>query len=223
MTARRAFLQWLGAAPVVATAPAWAHTAASPSSASMPASRPATPQALGRGHVRLQDDRVSIQWDEQMRSRLVRLDGPRPLALTGFDAGESLLLEGGKAVDRFTLTAATPGEVNTPWGPGQQLIVLGRSAAGIEKSVTRTSALVVSSKLSKASGDSASPSSSNSSLDASSARTPIRITGWSSARMMTTFGCLRAPAAARRGRPRAADRRAMRQRTLRVMVGNRSG
>lgn len=137
MTARRAFLQWLGAAPVAATVPTWARSA--DSSAGGPVSAQAVRrEAIGRGHVRLQDDRVSIQFDEQMRSRLVRLGGPRPLLLTGFDAGETLLLDGGKAVDRFTLTAAHPGEVNATWGPGQQLVVTGRSATGIEKAVTVT-------------------------------------------------------------------------------------
>jgi len=138
MTARRAFLQWLGAAPVVATAPQWARAAgASPSGGARGDAR-GDANAAGRGHVRLQDDRLSIQFDSQMRSRLVRLGGPRPLALTGFDAAETLVPAAGKPVDRFTLAEARPAPALTPWGRGQQLVVSGRSGGGWDKTVTAT-------------------------------------------------------------------------------------
>ena len=63
MTARRAFLQWLGAAPLAAQIP-FARA------------------AEGRGHVRVQDAVVSLQFDDQMRCRIVSLAGRQPLALT---------------------------------------------------------------------------------------------------------------------------------------------
>lgn len=112
MTARRAFLQWLGAAPLQAA-------------------------THGRGHVRLQDERLSLQFDEQTRSRIVRLGGPHPQALTGFGAGEQLRVAG-KALERFALYGALPSSGPTPFGAGQLLALSGRSADGIEKTVTVT-------------------------------------------------------------------------------------
>ncbi|UXH77580.1 alpha-galactosidase [Roseateles amylovorans] len=132
MTARRAFLQWLGAAPVAGLAPRLALTASAGAAASARAAD------VGRGHVRLQDDQLSVQFDDQMRSRLVRLGGPRPQPLTDFDAGEQLLLAQGKPAPRFRLASATPSSGATPFGAGQRLALTGRSADGLEKSVTVT-------------------------------------------------------------------------------------
>ena len=56
MTARRAFLQWLGTAPLATQLPL-------------------AQAAEGRGHVRVQDAAVSLQFDEQMRCRIVSLLG----------------------------------------------------------------------------------------------------------------------------------------------------
>ena len=92
MTGRRAFLQWLGAAPVATVAPRVAFAATAGAAASARAAD------LGRGHVRLQDERLSLHFDDRMRSRLVRLGGPRPLALTGFDAGESIVIVDGQGL-----------------------------------------------------------------------------------------------------------------------------
>lgn len=139
MTARRAFLQWLGATPVATITPKLAMAAAVASPGAAVAARAAD---LGRGHVRLQDERLSLQFDERLRSRIVRLGGARPLALTGFDAGEQLIVAelkpkpaGGNApelgaeaagappalrtrsIDRFTLTGAVPASGATPSAP----------------------------------------------------------------------------------------------------------
>jgi alpha-galactosidase len=118
MTARRAFLQWLGAAPLAAQIPL-AHA------------------AEGRGHVRVQDGAVSLQFDEQMRCRVVSLLGKQPIALTGFDASEHLVVNG-KPLARFALQQAEPAQVTTPFGAGQALRLVGRSAHGVEKRVTVT-------------------------------------------------------------------------------------
>ncbi|MET0209953.1 MAG: alpha-galactosidase [Burkholderiaceae bacterium] len=120
MTARRAFLQWLGATPLVTMAPG---LQAAP--------------AAGKGHVRLQDDRLSLQFDDQMRSRIVHLGGPRAQTLTGFDASEQVIVNG-KAVERFVLASAVPSAGVTPYGAGQRLVLTGRSADGIEKTLTVT-------------------------------------------------------------------------------------
>ncbi len=125
MTARRAFLQWLGAAPLATQLPS-AH-----------AQSRADTQARGRGQVRVQDARVSLQFDDQMRCRVVSLAGPRPLPLTGFDASEHLVV-GGRAVTRFALQQAEPGRATTPFGAGQTLRMVGRSAEGLEKRLTVT-------------------------------------------------------------------------------------
>ena len=118
MTARRAFLGWLGAAPLVTRIPL-AHAAS------------------GKGHVRLQDAVTSLQFDEQMRCRIVSLAGKQPVMLTGFDTSEHLVV-GGKPLGRFTLRQADPALARTPFGAGQALHLVGRSAEGIEKHVTVT-------------------------------------------------------------------------------------
>ncbi len=87
MTARRAFLQWLGAAPLATQLP--------------------LAQAQGRGHVRVQDAALSLQFDAQMRCRIVSLLGRQPVELTGFDASEHLVVQG-KPVVRFALRRAEP-------------------------------------------------------------------------------------------------------------------
>ena len=121
MTARRAFLRWLGAAPLAAQLPLTAAHA----------------QAVGRGHVRLQDGALSVQFDDQLRCRLVSLLGPQPVALTGFDASEHVVVNG-RAVERFTLQRAEPGPATTPFGGSQVLRLAGRSAQGLEKRLAVT-------------------------------------------------------------------------------------
>lgn len=138
MNKRRAFLQWLGASSVVTLAPRV---------------NAADAQALGRGHVRIQDARVSLQFDDQMRCRIVSLQGGRATPLTGFDASEHLVLSRAQAastaaapkatpatrnLERYKLQSAEPGAATTPFGRGQQLRLVGRSAEGIEKCVTVT-------------------------------------------------------------------------------------
>lgn len=118
MTVRRAFLQWLGAAPLATQLPR-------------------AQAAEGRGHVRVQDSAVSLQFDDQMRCRLVSLAGARPVALTGFDASEHVVVKG-REVGRFALLRAEPSRVDTVFGAGQRLQLSGRSAEGLDKRVTVT-------------------------------------------------------------------------------------
>lgn len=117
MTARRAFLQWLGAAPLATQLP--------------------LAQAEGKGHVRVQDAALSLQFDDQMRCRMVSLLGKQPAVLTGFDASEHLVVKG-RALSRFALQKAEPAKSTTPFGAGQTLRLVGRSVEGIEKRVTVT-------------------------------------------------------------------------------------
>jgi len=118
MTARRAFLQWLGAAPLATQLPL-AHA------------------AEGKGHVRVQDSALQLQFDDQLRCRIVSLLAKQPVTLTGFDASEHLVVKG-KPLSRFTLQQAEPAQAATPFGAGQVLRLVGRSADGIEKHLTVT-------------------------------------------------------------------------------------
>ncbi|MGQ3053720.1 MAG: alpha-galactosidase [Roseateles sp.] len=118
MTARRAFLQWLGAAPLATQLPL-------------------AQAAAGKGHVRVQDAAVSLQFDDQMRCRVVSLLGKQPVTLTGFDASEHLVVNG-KPLARFTLQKAEPAKATTAFGAGQTLRLVGRSSEGIEKHLTVT-------------------------------------------------------------------------------------
>lgn len=118
MTARRAFLQWLGATPLVTQLPL-------------------AQAAEGKGHVRVQDASVSLQFDDQLRCRIVSLLGRQPVALTAFDASEHLIVNG-KPLSRFALQQAEPAKAATPFGAGQALRLVGRSADGLEKRITVT-------------------------------------------------------------------------------------
>jgi alpha-galactosidase len=121
VTARRAFLQWLGAAPLASVATrAQAFGAAS-----------------GRGHVRVQDAVLSLQFDGHMRCRLVSLLGPQALALTDFDASEHVIVQG-RPVRLFALQQAEPYAAATVFGAGRGLRLVGRSAQGLEKRLTVT-------------------------------------------------------------------------------------
>lgn len=124
-------MRWLGAATVVP----------------LPTLAQATDaEARGHGHVRIEDSALSLQFDEQMRCRIVSLSGARALALTGFDASEHVVLAApgaaagapGRAIERFVLFSAEPGVASTPFGTGKRLQLAGRSAGGLEKRVTVT-------------------------------------------------------------------------------------
>ncbi len=118
MTARRAFLQWLGAAPLAAQLPL-------------------AQAADGKGHVRVQDSAVALQFDQQMRCRVVSLAGKQPVLLTGFDVSEHLVVKG-KPLGRFTMSKADPARAATPFGAGQALRLTGSAREGVQKRVTVT-------------------------------------------------------------------------------------
>lgn len=127
MTARRALLQWLAAAPLAGRL---ANTQASAQGARQA-------PADGRGHVRVQDAAVSLQFDGQMRCRVVALLGRQPVALTGFDASEHVVVKG-REIRHFALRQAEPGPAHTAFGTGQRLRLAGRSVEGLEKRLTVT-------------------------------------------------------------------------------------
>jgi alpha-galactosidase len=122
MTARRVFLKWLAAAPAATTL--------------LPAAGRAALVESGRGHVRVEDDRIGLHFDDEMRCRIVHKHGPRTQALTRFDASGVALK--GRRIDRFTLVSAEPQAGATPFGAGQSLKLVGRSSAGVVKEATIT-------------------------------------------------------------------------------------
>ena len=122
MTARRAFLKCLGAG------------------AALPAVLPATSRAARidgrRGHVRVEDERIGLQFDDQLRCRVLSHDGARTQALTRFDAG-GLALKG-RRIEHFALVSAESHAGATPFGAGQSLSLVGRGADGVDKRVVVT-------------------------------------------------------------------------------------
>jgi alpha-galactosidase len=122
MTARRAFLKWLAAAPAATTL--------------LPSASRAALVDAGRGHVRVEDDVVGLHFDDAMRCRVVHKRGPRTQALTRFDACGVALK--GKRIDRFALTSAQPHAGATPFGTGQSLELVGQAAGGLVKTMTIT-------------------------------------------------------------------------------------
>jgi alpha-galactosidase len=102
MTARRAFLKWLGAVPAATTL--------------LPSASRAALVDSGRGHVRVEDERIGLHFDDDMRCRVVGKSGLRLQALTRFDASGIALK--GRRIERFTLVSAEPHAGATPFGAG---------------------------------------------------------------------------------------------------------
>ncbi len=119
--ARRAFLQWLGSTALA--------------TAAVPSARAQAGHAMGRGHVRIEDAALSLQFDPLMRCRLVDRRHGAAKALTRFDDSEQLLGANGKPMAAFRLIDAKAEPIASVHGSGQRLSLLGRSAKGVEKSV----------------------------------------------------------------------------------------
>lgn len=137
MTARRALLQWLAASPLATRLPdAFASSTTGSLGSSQDTAKDGGKDA-GKGHVRVQDGMLSLQFDAHMRCRLVSLMGARPQALTNFDSSEWLQSQG-RLIDRFEMRLAEPGRGVTPFGAGQHLRLVGLSAQGLEKELRVT-------------------------------------------------------------------------------------
>jgi alpha-galactosidase len=117
-TSRRQFLQFAAGAGVASgsvllSAPARALVGRGPG-------EPAVAAVLS-------DDRIRIEFDSEMRSRIV--------GLTRWAACDSLLLKDGSRLDRFALREQTRQGVAGPAGSGTRLQMIGVSDAHIEKTV----------------------------------------------------------------------------------------
>jgi alpha-galactosidase len=114
--ARRTFLQWL---PAVAIAPAAGASAATPA-------------------LQLADAAIALQFDDRLRSRVVRITPHGATTLTDFSTSETLTLADGHVASEFPVRAAHAADVDDPRGKGRQIVLRGRSSAGLEKIVAVT-------------------------------------------------------------------------------------
>src|SRR3984893_15606362 len=84
----------------------------------------------------LGDDRILVEFDSQMRSRLWHLpraaDGPK-VALTQWATTESLTLADGTRIDQFALRDQTKQDVDGPLGRGTRLRIIGLADSQVEK------------------------------------------------------------------------------------------
>jgi alpha-galactosidase len=128
-TSRRRFLQFtagasLASSSVLLAAPARALVVRAPPD----------PAAAAN----LADDRILIEFDSQMRSRLSHLRGAGNggnLALTRWGAPESLVLRDGSRLDEFALREHSTQRINAPFGPGTRLRMIGVADPQIEKTL----------------------------------------------------------------------------------------
>ncbi len=110
--ARRTFLQWLPAAALVAP----------------------TAHAAAHAPPRLADAAIAIEFDERLHSRVSHVGQ----ALTDFAPSEFVQLADGREIRDFRMTSLHEATVDDPQGRGRQLIVQGKSAEGLEKTVAVT-------------------------------------------------------------------------------------
>ena len=117
---RRTLLGWLAGTAVASTAsPAWA--------------------AAGGNHIaRVGDAAMALEFDGQLRCRVLSKHAPRPGAVTGFAPSERLRLKDGRWIERFALTAQAADRVDGPHGSGVRHRFTGVSAEGVEKTVAVT-------------------------------------------------------------------------------------
>ena len=128
-TSRRRFLQLTAGATVVSGAGLSQALARASSAAAI---------AGADAIANLGDDRILIEFDSNMRSRLWHLggvgDGHR-IVLTRWAASESLMLADGLRCDRFALREHAKKRVNGPFGAGSQLRMVGLADTQIEKTL----------------------------------------------------------------------------------------
>ncbi len=80
------------------------------------------------------DATLAVEYDSRLYSRLVRkADG---LALTDFGPSDTVTLKDGRTIDAFALAGQSRVKLSNRHGKGTQFIVRGRSAEGLEKTVT---------------------------------------------------------------------------------------
>ncbi|WP_208276793.1 glycoside hydrolase family 36 protein [Massilia oculi] len=121
---RRTLLQWLAGSAVATGMGAGAGVAV------------AAPQ--GKNVARIGDAALGLEFDGQMKSRLLARKGSAATAVTGFHASERLRVTGGRWIDSFALGAQAVDRVDGPHGAGVRHRLTGVSKEGVEKTVLVT-------------------------------------------------------------------------------------
>jgi alpha-galactosidase len=127
---RRTLLGWLAGTAVASTA-----TNAWPAGAS--AAAPAT-AAERKSVARIGDAAMALEFDGQLRCRVLSKHAPRATAVTAFAPSERLRLKDGRWIERFALTAQAADRVDGPHGAGVRHRFTGVAAEGVEKTVNVT-------------------------------------------------------------------------------------
>lgn len=125
---RRTLLQWLAGSAVATGMGAGAGVAV------------AAPQGkeAGKNVARIGDAALGLEFDGQMKSRLLARKGGATVAVTGFHASERLRVTGGRWIDSFALGAQAVDRVDGPHGAGVRHRLTGASKDGVEKTVLVT-------------------------------------------------------------------------------------
>ena len=118
---RRTLLQWLAGTAVAGTV--GTAGAAAPG---------------GKDVARIGDAAMALEFDGQLRCRVVSRRGPRPAAVTAFAPSERLRLANGRWIERFALSSQAADRVDGPHGPGVRHRLSGKSREGVEKTVAIT-------------------------------------------------------------------------------------
>ena len=84
----------------------------------------------------IEDARIRLEFDGQLRSRVGLIKDGQPLWLTGFDPSERLSVIGADDVALFTLRNQSSEEIGDRHGPGREMRLVGVSAEGFEKTLT---------------------------------------------------------------------------------------
>jgi len=118
---RRSLLQWLAGA---ALAPAVGTAGAAP--------------AARRAVARVGDAAMALEFDHELRCRVVSRMGSSAMPATGFDASERLRLPDGRWIESFPLVSQALDQVDGVHGRGACHRFTGRSREGIDKTVSVT-------------------------------------------------------------------------------------
>ena len=128
-TSRRRFLQFTAGATLA--------------SGSVLKATPARALAAGASRdtvaaANLGDNRILIEFDSKMRSRLSHLEAAGDdgkVALSRWAASDSLMLGNGSRLDQFALREQSKQHINGPFGPGSRLRMIGVADSRIEKTL----------------------------------------------------------------------------------------
>jgi len=124
---RRTLLQWLAGSAVAGGIGAGTGVATA-----------APAPAQGKNVARLGDAILGLEFDGQMRSRLLARQDGAARAVTGFHASERLRVAGGRWIEHFALDAQALERVDGPHGTGARHRLTGVSKEGVEKTVMVT-------------------------------------------------------------------------------------